>query len=396
MRTGLPLPSLVLLPMLAASALPGASATWDEHGGGTGLTGDWDGARIILEENGTIIAARLLGEGGFPNPTDAGERQFTCFGEASLGLDLERWAGLPGASLYAEFQHRSGDDILPVSALQPWSLYAVQDRDQLGRLWYAQTLFDGLLTIKVGKEDANREFAASPYAATFMNRGLVYSATLATLPTWPDPATALNVTLAADGLYAKAGLYDGRTASGTSTGNRWLHLPCNDVFAIAEVGAEWYGLGARHLAGLALGGWRQQGDRLRADGGHQAGMQGAYVVLDRVLLAMRGKGERGLAAFVSGGLADQRVVAVARQIGGGVVWRGPFPTLPRDQAGIGGSWGGHGDAGDADEVVGELFYAAWPLPWLGLRADLQRYVHPGGLAAAAPAWVVGVRGEVLF
>ncbi len=324
MRAIPPLPCLILLPLLAARALPGASAAWDDHAGGTGLTGDWGGERIIFEQNGTIIAARLLGEGGFPSPSDAGERQFTVYGEASLGLDLERWAGLPGASFYAEFQHRSGDDALPLTALQPWSLYAVQDRDQLGRLWYAQSLFDGLLTIKLGKEDANREFATSPYAAAFMDRGLVYSATLATLPTWPDPATAVTVTLADDGLYAKAGIYDGRTASGTPTGSRWLHLPGNDLFAIAEVGAEWQGPGAKHLAGLALGGWRQQGDRRRADGGLQSGMQGAYVVMDRVLMPMRGKGDRGLAAFISGGLGDQRVEAVARQVGGGLVWRGPF------------------------------------------------------------------------
>src|SRR5439155_16805294 len=117
--------------------------------------------------------------------------------------------------------------------------------------------FGGALRIKAGKVDANSEFDRDATALEFLNQSTGSSATLFTLPTYPDPALGVNVFVKpnADSQLG-FGVYDGSLANGVRTGalgpQPLLHKR-TDLFLIAEFHPSWT-LGPDQLDGR-VGAW---------------------------------------------------------------------------------------------------------------------------------------------
>lgn len=380
-----------------------STSEWTAWWEGGRLTGSWAGLRGQLEDAGlafegswTVDLSSVLG-GGLRR---RGVQRSLV--DVAARVDLSRVVGWAGAALYADYQVLTGangsDD---AGDIQGFSSIDGRDLAQLSELWFEQRLFDDRMRIKLGKVDANTEFAFAENAGGFVSSSMGMSPTIL-LPTYPDPATSVNVFVApSEPTYAGIGVYDGAAVRGVHTGSRGPATFFDDfaeLFTVGEVGARW----GDALAGrLGIGGWYQDGAFDVDDGAgttHRRGTAGAYLVLDQSLWRANESSddERGLAGFVMWGWTEPAVAEIEHHLGGGVAWRGPFAARAADELGVGASWVGAGDALDpairrTHELTIEIYYAAAVSGWLVVEPDLQWISSPLGAADADDAWVGSLR-----
>ncbi|HEX8912784.1 MAG TPA: carbohydrate porin, partial [Humisphaera sp.] len=312
-------------------------------------TGDWGGARPALEDRGVSLNAQLTADGslalaGGANPRSGAYRQLF---NANVTVDTERLAGLKGGKLYAQFQHQVGrDGSAVVGDAQGFSNIDADGRTQLSELWYEQSVFDGKLRAKVGKADANVDFGTTPFAGEFLNSSFGISPTLG-IPTYPDPATGVVVTVTpSEAVYVAGGLFDGSGASGRKTGENgpasFLGSPAG-VVLVGEAGYRWRA-GADRLAGrVAVGGWHHTGDFAAFDGSTKRGTGGFYVLAEQQLFKVdpaKDEDARGVGVFAQFGRTDGGVSTIEWQAGAGVAWTGPVAGRDDDVLGLGLTYAG--------------------------------------------------------
>ena len=373
------------------------------------LTGEWWGARPWLDDRGLTFSGSLLTEvsgavsGGLRNAVSA-----RSLVSVIARFDLARMIGLDGAVVLADFTQKAGrngtDD---VGAFQKVSSADATNFAALYELWWQQTLFDGLFRIKAGKVDVNTEFAFSEHAAGFVNANFGAKTTLFLAPSYPDPATSVNVFLyPTSWLYFGGAIYDGSAAVGVRTGPRGPDSFFNnggDWFLIGEVGATWGGQDDGLPGRLALGGLWHTSEFERFDGRRQTGAGGLYLMFDHALFRPAPDAPddlRGLFGFLMLGFADPRVSAVRSHVGAGLVAVGLLPARPRDALGVAVSWDRFtGDDPAAfprgNETVFEAYYDLRVTPWFVLKPDVQFIMNPG--AGDTPnAVVLSLRAEITF
>lgn len=373
-------------------------------------TGDWLGGRTWLVDRGISIDLSLVVDysrqlrGGI-RYSDA-FRHLLSFGAA---IETEPLFGWEGGTLFIGFQTlngRNGSEFL-TGDLQGIGNIDADGLTQLSELWYEQRALDEKLRIKLGKVDANSEFAYVENGLEFINSSPGCSPTILGFPTYPDPATSVNVFLYPnESLYLGVGIYDGATQHGGygRTGNRgpstFLGEP-SDLFLIGEAGIKWT---VGTLPGrLGIGAWRHTGDFDRFDGGSESGTSGFYAVLDQRLWAENPGDEedtQGIGLFAQYGYADKDVSEVEHHLSLGATWTGAIATRDEDVIGAMVSYVRVSDeagAGfvDSSETAIELFYKVQLAPWLSVKPDLQYIINPG--ATGERDAVVGtIRIEAIF
>lgn len=187
------------------------------------LCGDCGGGRSWLEQRGLAIGSSFTADwssvwsGGVRNV--ASTRHLFDFNATA---DLSKLFGLEGGTVYADFYSgsmrggsRDVGDIQGISGLETGRAVT-----QLAQLWYEQKLFKDVLRVKIGKVDANSEFAYLQSAADFNHASVGFSPTLTGFPSYPNPSSAVNVFVyPTERLYAGFGFYDGSAAVGNNTGS---------------------------------------------------------------------------------------------------------------------------------------------------------------------------------
>jgi porin len=379
------------------------------------LIGDWGGARRRLAEKGvtfdidTIVDATKNLRGGLGTASSTWRR----LTEATFTLDTKPTLGIEGGTFFFDFQNADGKnpsdeligDVQGIDGIDGVPGAPHQNRTQIAQLWYQQVAFDGVLRIKAGKVDANNEFDHSETAQEFLHQSTGSSATLFTLPTYPDPATSLNIFVRPwKELQIGFGLYDGTYANGVrtgSTGPRTFFRSAEDLFLVSEVDCSWTA-GKDALAGrLGLGGWYSTNQFARLDGGRATGTGAPYVLLDQAVWRASPKDEkdtRGVGVFVMYGYADPAILIYDHNIGGGIAWTGPIPGRPDDVTGAGvqavhfsRSYHPRGEF----EASYELFYRLQVTPWFAIKPDLQYIANTGG-QRTPDALALTVRLEMHF
>ncbi|MGE3277425.1 MAG: carbohydrate porin [Vicinamibacterales bacterium] len=357
------------------------------------MSGDWGGARTWLAQRGFEITAehtadlsssRVDGQHGA-----RGLRGLTVVGAT---LDLE--ALVPHARGWrasVQFMQKGGRDggACQISA-QGFSNIDTDSFAGRGEAWVEGHLAGERLRLKVGRVDANSEFAYVEHGGEFINPSVGVSPTLFLLPTYPEPAASVNVVLEpGGGLYSATGLYNGRPALGDSG--------VGTPFVIQEAGAAW------DSGRLGVGAWHHSGTFERPDGSRSQGTTGTYAVFDQSVWAgINGAGEPALAGvFVQAGWADGEVSEITRHVGVGITTQGLVPWRPRDRAGLAASVVHFGacaataaPAGRETNVGG--FYAVPLAEWLWLKSDLQIVSHPAGRVSGSPAVMGTMRLQVVF
>jgi len=375
------------------------------------VSGDWAGLRTKLEDKGLSFDASYtldwssVWDGGLRNV--ASTRSLLSL---SATLDFEKMLDFKGATVFVNFQSsdmrggsRDVGDYAGVSNIETGA-----NVDQIAELWYEQRLFDDKLRFKLGKVDANLEFAFPDFGGEFMNSAAAYSSTSnLVLPTYPNPAMgAVVFAYPVEWLYVGAGFFDNSNAVGVPTGS---HGPNElwhgaDFLWIGEAGVTWKHLGSLGQGRFAVGGWHSTAEFARFDGGTEDGTNGFYGSFSQQLIIRQGSEDaedpRGLFTFVQYGWGDQEVNDDANHVAIGLSLNGTFEGRDDDGAGVYFSWNDLSDADGAgypeDETVLEGFYKIQLTPWCFVKPDIQYVWNPGGASDVDNALVGAVRFQVSF
>jgi len=376
------------------------------------FSGDWWGVREGLEKAGIVFEPYVVIDwsknlsGGVDTRGEAFRHIFS-FNVAFDFTKLLRWES---GTVFVDFQNQNGqngsDEVGDFQLANNW------DQDGLTRiseLWFEYEFNEGAVRIKVGKVDANNEFAYTEFGWEFVHGSASFPATNFLLPTYLDPATSVNVFFyPSDSTSLGFGIYDGAFQEGVRTGLRGPSTffgPPADLFFIVELGYNWYleGLPGR----VAIGGWYHNGDIDRFDGGVDSGTGGFHLVIDQMLWCERPSDDegadfydQGVGFFFQYDLADADVASIDHHIGAGLTWRGMLPGRDDDLAGMGLSWvhfAHDPNAGftDDSETAFEAFYKAQVTPAVTVQPYVQYIANPGGVNLD-DAVNIGVRSEWWF
>jgi len=386
----------------AEIAAPAAPPPWLA---GPYATGGWGGLRSRLEAVGVALAGSYVFDG---SAVLAGGVHRRASGrgllDLSLTLDLGKLVGWGGGTVFLDVYSQHGGSVSDDAGdLQGISNIDADDTTELAELWYERWLVDHRLRLKVGKVDANSEFAFVETAGEFINSSAGFSPTIFVLPTYPDPAWSLNCfAYPWHGAYAGAGLYDGASATGAATGNHtpnWLFD--DDRFSIGEAGLTWGGGGRVGAGRFAAGVWWHSADFTRFDGGSEHHTSGLYALFEQQIWREHPDTTddgQGIRLFWQYGWADEEVSEVAQHLGAGVLWVGPFPGRDGDAAGGMVTLADLSDASGSgfagDEATIELFYRLEITPFLTLKPDIQGVFNPSGDATVHDALVTTLRIEI--
>lgn len=370
-------------------------------------TGDWNGARTRLEDRGLSIQASYTREWSSVLAGGISRQSTTrALFDVNATLDFQKMLGWDGATLFVDFYSISGESVSEdagdFQGLSNLENDAV--RDQIGELWLEQVLLDGKLRFKVGKVEANSEFAFVDAAADFINSSAGFTPTIFTFPSYPDPSTAIVVQAFPDErLSLSLGLFDGSAAvDGVPTGHRGPSTffdddRSDDYFLIGEAGYTWT-LGETRDGRIAGGAWHHTGEFTTFDDQDQSGTTGFYAVVEQRLTNRENSDDGGWYTFAQLGWADPDVSDAEYFAGAGLTTQGTFPGRDDDAAGAYLSWVGLSDeAGYSDnELALELFYRWQLTPWASVKPDLQVIVNPGGDSDVDNAVVGSIRVEIAF
>jgi porin len=391
------------------------TATGQLFDGANYLTGDWLGQRQRLVAQGITFDLAYTADGtknlrgGLDTAGSTWRRMF----EATISLDTKPLLGLEGGTLFADFQDAQGPnpsdeligDVQGIDGLDGVPRAPHQSRTQLAQLWYQQTSLEGTWRVKVGKVDANSEFDSSIYGQPFLHQSTAPSATLFSMPSYPDPAMSVNLFMKPTReLQLGFGIYDGSLAEGTRTGSlgpkTFFRRP-DDLFLIGEADQTWK-LGAQQLGGrLGVGGWYSTNKFNRVRGGRADGTGGPYALLDQAIWRVNPKDDkdaRGINLFVMYGYADPTILFYDHNIGGGVSFAGLIPGRRDDVAGFGLQsihFSGGNPTRTGYETSYEAFYRLQLRPWLAIQPDLQYIANPGG-NRVRDALAATIRFEIHF
>ena len=395
------------------------------------MAGDWGGFRTWLEDRGITSTATFVTD-VLGNPTGGerhGVRETDNFG-LEITIDMDRLAGWPGSRFHVSFSGRSGTSLTTEDIGNVFEVAQVccGHTYRLVDVSLDQSLLDDAFNVWIGRIAAGDDFLASPLYTNFVQSGfngnpagILFDVPISIYPvaTWGARVRVTPV----KSVYVMAGAYNGDPTLGKNGKHGVDWSMRGPLFAIGEIG---YRLnqepGATGLPGnYKLGGFYQGGDFpdfLRDPQGGVAvlsglpprvhhGNGGFYFLLDQMVYRPGGpESQRGLTPFVSLIFSpDQSINTMPFFANGGLVYRGPFSSRPRDAAAFGVLYGefsrqlqrsqrdaqriGAGPAPQRYELALELTYIIQATGWLQVQPDLQYIVNPGGTGKINGALVIG-------
>ena len=421
--------------------------------GQTTLTGDWGGLRPYLERQGVVFNLNYTNDflSNVRGGIGPGSVLIGVF-QPQLDIDLQKLLGWQGGHFHTHglvthgpfFSQTYLGNILAVSNLEAGPVA------RLYSLWYEQSAFNDLLSVRLGLMSADSQFLQSKTASNFINNGISWPTFLAANlpaggPAYPLPDPGIRVRIKpTDNLAFQAAVFSGDPSGGDGS-NQSQPLPTGTVFSfrggtfiIAEASyLPNQGKDAKGLPGAyRIGGWWHTSPRFgdqRFDNTGQSlasatstgiplnhtGHQGFYGVIDQMLYRVPGTEDQGLSAFFrAGGVPNDRNL-ISFYADGGLLYKGLVPRRPDDKVGIAAAYARVGNnARGLDQDIGffgnflypvrsgetaiEMMYQAQLAPWWMLQPELQYIIRPGGGVLNPDgsfrpnAWVIAVRSSLNF
>lgn len=292
--------------------------------------------------------------------------------DVTATVDLERVMRWPGASVVAQyyaFRGRNGSRIL--GDYQGFSAIDADPFAHLGEFSLDVAWLSDRVRTRVGRLDANSDFALPKSTALFQHSSAGLSGAIFPMPTYPNPEPGVVVEYeAARAVSLTGGMYAGPEGDDlpeilTAPGRLWMGQVT--VGHAAEQG--------RFVAGA----FRHTGRFTTVNGGESASA-GWFLIGERV--AGRIADRRELVASVQASVSTTRVAPVQKHLAFGLRLRKATQRRFRDAMGIRVSLaelaGPEQQAGLPDERVVELFHRFALNNWLALQPDLQIIRLPDG------------------
>jgi len=379
----------------------GDKSYWDnDH-----ATYNWGGARDTLADHGVsidVVAAAEL----FGNTIGTTGTKLLGHLDAAVTLDTDKLGLWAGGTVYVLGQTNQGHGIneLVGSATQISNLESDQSYTQLTELFYQQSIQDDAVMIRVGKQDANRDFGTPRFGGNFINNNFgMYPQ--APLPSYPTTGLgAIAVVKPVDDLAIKAAVYE----VNPGVGGLGLDTAFRDGGGYQLVGGaaytHHYGPAGRDGGTTSVGVWRQTGsfdEQDVVDPGTARTFDsdaGWFVQNDeRIYARPRDKDDpSGLTVITRYGWAQPDRTPISHYGGASLAWHG-LGLRHDDTVGVAGAYmtietplGGR--RGPGHESFGEAFYKWRVSPFLSLQPDVEYYHHPGG--DGRDALIAGLRAKV--
>jgi porin len=383
----------------APEAQPPAEHSWAE---GDHLTGDWGGARSALADHGVTIDVFYASEAF----TARGASSVLGHVDAAVTLDTHKLGLWDGGTFYALGQNNHGNSGITgaVGSGQPVTNLEAEPYTQLTELFFEQTAAGERLRIRIGKQDANRDFGTPRFGGNFINNNFGMYPT-SPLPSYPT--TGLGALVAVQPiawLTGKAAIYEGSPDIGGFGLTSAFQSGNGYTLAGGAAATHHYGPADRDGGTTSAGAWWRSGDFMEL-GSVGAAMPrtfdsnaGGFVQNDeRIYLHPSDPDDpRGLTVILRASWARPDRTAVTRYAGGSAAWHGVGPRR-NDTVGLGGGTFRvaeplGGSPGPRDEWFVEAFYKLRLTSFFSLQPDLQWFRHPGGDGASA--LVAGLRVRV--
>jgi porin len=366
---------------------PAAEPSW---AAGDHLTGEWGGARSALADRGLTIDV-LYASDLF---TARSETSALGHVDAALTLDSHKLGLWDGGTLYVLGQNNHGSGINgQVGSGQPVTNLEASPYTQLTELFAEQALGE-VFRIRIGKQDANRDFGTPRFGGNFINNNFGMFPT-APLPSYPT--TGLGALIAAQPaawITGKAAVYEGSPEIGGLGLTTAFRSGAGYIMAGSVAATHHVGPADRDGGTTSVGAWRRSGDvtevgvamprTFHSDAGW------FFQNDERIYLHPTDPDDpRGLTVIVRVSWAQPDRNAVTRYAGASAAWHGVGPRH-NDTTGIGVGYFRlaeplGGSAGPGDEIFVEAFYKLRLTSFVSLQPDLQWFHHPGGDGTSALA-----------
>lgn len=340
----------------------------------------------------------------------------------ALTADLDEMEFFPGGTFFmlAEDSHGRGITEHHVGDYQVVSNIDGGERfTEVSEFWWERGLSDGLVTVRLGKIDANADFGVVDLGGDFVNSSFGMQPNVL-MPAWPHPAMGVEAFLAIfDWLNFNLGVFDG-----AADGRTWGFSGTGTTFTIGELKAQWSLLDGRLPGDAHVGIWyhSDQFDDVTPLGGSSTaltfrsrhlrksrvgmdaagdvydGNHGVHMGLDQLVYkeSWDQDNPQGLGVFLQYSWAPEDRNEIHNYFGTGLVYKGLLRGRDDDVIGLGLAYADFSKfLPDMDhETAIELFYK-WPfLDYFTVQPDLQYIVRPGG--QYRDAFVGGLRFEVVL
>jgi porin len=417
-----------------ALLLAGGGASANDKAFQPGLSGDWNGARNDLKDQGWQFQARGLFEGAV-NPAGGRHEATTGAGELDFAVlgDLGKLIGDDGGSLETKITDRFGANLVTAAGLG--TLMQVQEIWGRGEMWrltqlsWSQDLFNKALNIEAGRINPGGDFDV--FACNFQNLNFC-----------GPPAGAIDGDYWFDSPVSQWGARAKMSLNEVSDAEVGLYQvnPANlrhgfsfdfsgGKGALIPFKAEWKPSLVAGLPGdFQIGGWyatMAAADVFYDINRAPAVSSGLPALVDHgrsgLFLSARqqlageapakgapvGTNGKGLTVFFNYTRSDRRTSRLDSQLGIGLIYKGALGSRPEDEIALAfGATHVNGRLAESallqneaglsipvphTEYVTELDYRAIMAPGVEFSPNLQYVADPGGIASRRDVLVLGLK-----
>jgi carbohydrate-selective porin OprB len=338
-----------------------------------------------LGQNGLSVSLQLYADTFAGTRANSGLPKAAAFQFFDLSSMFELRTlspGLTGTRIFTSFHGNGSYAADFAGAYQSVAGISCPPGIHFAEVWIERPLTKSA-TLRLGKIDANADFASVEGAKDFLNAAFSYDPTFYTLPNYS--ATNWGGELLVHGEHRHANVAVFSPSDGTGP------------LLMEEVGAEWSPGGWKGR--IALGAWQSTGSIPSFSGLNEKGSRGVYFVGEQTLWRQQRsneKQEQSFTAFVQLGSAPAAFSTFTRHLGAGLIWNRPLARRDRDSAGLAVSRGRFTSDPTAAfdyryETVFETYYRFQMSNRVSVSPDFQYAVHPGGVDSSHNVYVVGAR-----
>ncbi|MFO1153787.1 MAG: carbohydrate porin [Rhodospirillales bacterium] len=402
--------------LLAGSGMPAAAETMDEWLSGDYATGDWGGMRTQLEEMGitpeityTTDILTLL-KGGVD---DGNGSSYAGRAELNLNFDLEKLFGLQGSRFYIEGAWSSGQDISArhIGNLFPAAQIFTGNGVRLSEMYFEQNLFDGKVSLALGRMTTENDFLASTIYENYVNGGI--NGTPFGVPSGQPGFTTNPFTqwgfradyYPIEQIRAAVGIYNANDEVNANKEHGVdFSLDLDDgVMTVGEVDFLWNqkeeegGLPGVAKAGFVYDNGRQP--QLPDEETDKGNNYSFYASIEQMVYRESDDPKQGLTPWAVVTYSPRESLNINPVfVGTGLVYQGLIPTRDDDVAAIGFYYGKVSNRIEdaSSEKLLELAYTAQITPWFYVRPDFQYIFDPSGDASIDNAIVFGGEISIVF
>lgn len=332
-------------------------------------------------------------------------------GELFFGsvLDLQKLAGVTGASIHITLDERSGFGLSSnVGTNEAIGNNVGPTRQiRLSEFYWEQAIDNDRIDIQVGRTNPTLNFATSDISCQFVGGAICaqpdswYSSNLNNpypMSTWGG---FVNFQATPD-VYLRAGAYQDDPNQAKGQGFSWFDGGTAGVFVPFEVGYQTTFDNARYPAKYDVGGYWDDADFNSVSGVPMHGRAAVWVQGQQTVWRPDPKTQQSVTLF-GGGIFYNREAPFWTELYAGAYDRGPFTSRPDDTVGLLGAYFANNSdqrPNGPHQWIFEVNYGYQVVKGVLLKPYTQYIIAPSNLLAApgshepADAWVVGFQVNI--